>query len=122
MPADPMPDDLMPDDLMPREPTAHEPTPGERYGTDRAGAEVLAVFTHVTGVEAPHGLDTVPGEVDEWSSLTQVRLVHVLEQRLGCELPERFLAVGASLRVLADGARAATAATAATAAPDEAGP
>ncbi|WP_030673119.1 hypothetical protein [Streptomyces sp. NRRL B-1347] len=83
--------------------------PDEGPGPDRYGDLVLSVFAHVTGTDAPLGLETRPDDTDEWTSLTQVRLVHALEQRLGCEVDERFLTVGEPLRALADEARAATA-------------
>lgn len=69
-------------------------------GTTAAEA-VLAAFKDVTGDTAPRGLDTLPQDVGEWTSLAHVRLVHAIEQQLGCELPERFLSVGPSLGELA---------------------
>ena len=78
--------------------------------TDRKSAvdAVLAAFTDVIGETAPRGPDTVPGDLGDWTSLAHVRLVHTIEQRLECELPERFLAVGPSLAELAEAASTAS--------------
>jgi len=64
----------------------------------------LAAFRGLFGAEPPHGLDTAPGDVPDWNSLAQVRLLHAVERELGCALDERFLTVGGTLRELVDSA------------------
>lgn len=63
---------------------------------------VLAVFSEVFGHPAPHGLDTGPTDVARWGSLAQVRLVHIVERRLGSVTEERLLTSRATLRDLAE--------------------
>ena len=65
---------------------------------------VFAAFGSVFGGEPPHGLRTAPGDVADWSSLAQVRLLHAVEQELDCVLDERFLTVGSTLAELIDSA------------------
>ncbi|WP_213451337.1 hypothetical protein [Rhizomonospora bruguierae] len=64
----------------------------------------FAAFRGVFGAEPPRGLDTAPDDVPDWSSLAQVRLMHAVEQELGCVLDERFLTVGGTLGELVDSA------------------
>lgn len=66
------------------------------------GDAVVAAFRTVFGGEPPNGLDTAPHEVPGWDSLAQVRLVHAVEQELGCLLDERSLSIGGTLAELAD--------------------
>jgi acyl carrier protein len=68
---------------------------------------VLATFEEVIGVEPPRGLSTAPDDLADWSSLAQIRLLHAVEQHLGCMLDERFLTVGPTLAELVDAACAA---------------
>lgn len=65
---------------------------------------VYAAFQSIFGREPPHGLDTAPGDVPDWSSLAQVRLTHAVEQELGCVLDERFLTIGGTLAEIVDSA------------------
>jgi acyl carrier protein len=71
---------------------------------EQVRATVLSAFQEAVGVPPPHGLDTAPGDVPDWSSLAQVRLVHAVERGLGCVLDERLLTVGSTLAELVDAA------------------
>jgi hypothetical protein len=73
---------------------------------------VLSAFAEIVGGQPPHGLDTAPEHLADWSSLAQIRLLHAVEQDLGCMLDERFLTVGSTLAELVDAACAAVGATA----------
>jgi acyl carrier protein len=65
--------------------------------TDRFTDTVLAAFVDVMGEDAPRGADTVPDDVEMWTSLTHVHLVFEVESRLGITLPESTLVHGAPL-------------------------
>ena len=66
---------------------------------------VLDVFADVMGEPAPHGAETVPDDVETWTSLTHVHLIFELESRMGVTLPERMLLRSGSLGSVADAIR-----------------
>jgi len=68
---------------------------------------ILVIFEEIIGAEPPRGLDTTPDDLADWSSLAQIRLLHAIEEHLGCLLDERFLTAGAALAELVDAACAA---------------
>lgn len=84
--------------------------PTSRYVRD----VVLSAFVEIVGGPPPHGLDTGPEHLADWSSLAQIRLLHAVEQNLGCVLDEQFLTVGSTLAELVDAACAAVGATSAS--------
>jgi acyl carrier protein len=49
------------------------------------------VLEDVFGWDLELGEDDGPGSVEEWDSLAQVRLVHMLETRFGVRLPDATL-------------------------------
>lgn len=69
---------------------------------ERAREAVLTAFHGIFGIAAPHGLDTAPCHVPDWTSLAQVRLVHAVEQELDCAFDARLLSLGSTLAELAD--------------------
>lgn len=68
---------------------------------------VLDAFATVTGAPAPHGADTTPDDVERWTSLTHVQLVHEVESQAGVELPETVLTARGSLALLVEAVRTA---------------
>ncbi|MBV6699866.1 hypothetical protein [Kitasatospora aureofaciens] len=68
---------------------------------------VLAAFADVMGEPAPNGGDTVPEDVEMWTSLTHVHLVYEIESRLDIALPEVLLVHRGSLATVAEAVRAA---------------
>jgi acyl carrier protein len=68
---------------------------------------IVVIFEDIIGAAPPRGLDTTPDDLDDWSSLAQIRLLHAIEEHLGCLLDERFLTAGPALAELADAACAA---------------
>ncbi|MFE6056724.1 hypothetical protein ACFQ6N_38810 [Kitasatospora sp. NPDC056446] len=75
--------------------------------TDAALTAVLEAFEDVIGEPLPHGTDTVPEDVESWTSLSHVHLVTEIESRLGVVMPERYLVPGHSLAGLVSAAREA---------------
>lgn len=59
--------------------------------TDEAATAVLAAFHDVLGCPAPRGLDTCPGDLEEWDSLGHIHLAHAIEHTLGRKFPEECL-------------------------------
>ena len=49
------------------------------------------VLEDVLGWDLELGEDDGPGTIEEWDSLAQVRLVHMLETRFGVRLPDEAL-------------------------------
>ena len=49
------------------------------------------VLEDIFGWDLELGDDDGPGSVEEWDSLAQVRLVHMLETRFGVRLPDAAL-------------------------------
>ncbi|MEU3412259.1 acyl carrier protein [Streptomyces sp. NPDC006658] len=66
---------------------------------------VLDIFADVMGERAPRGADTVPDDLDIWTSLTHVQLIYEVESRFGIVLPERYLLQHGSLGDLAAAVR-----------------
>ncbi len=68
---------------------------------------VFDAFADVMGEQAPNGADTVPADVEMWTSLTHVYLVSEIESRLGVRLPQALVTPGAPLGTIAEAARSA---------------
>ncbi|MDT0476276.1 acyl carrier protein [Streptomyces sp. DSM 41014] len=71
---------------------------------DPLGA-VLDIFADVMGERAPRGAETVPDDLEMWTSLTHVHLIHEVESRFGIMLPEKYLLQHGSLADLAAAVR-----------------
>lgn len=67
---------------------------------------VFDAFAEVMGERAPHGADTVPDDVEMWTSLTHVYLISEVEARLGVRLPPAFVVTGVPLGRIAEAAQA----------------
>ncbi|HET9899081.1 MAG TPA: hypothetical protein VFQ44_29505 [Streptosporangiaceae bacterium] len=68
---------------------------------------VFDAFAEVMGEHAPRGADTVPADVEMWTSLTHVYLVAEIESRLEVRLPQALITPGAPLGAIAQAATAA---------------
>jgi acyl carrier protein len=74
--------------------------------TDKISSTVLEAFAEVMGEPAPRGADTVPDDVEMWTSLTHVHLIMEIELRLGLSLPAGALTSGEPLCGVIEAARA----------------
>jgi acyl carrier protein len=74
--------------------------------TDDVATAVFEAFAEVMGESAPRGINTVPDDVETWTSLSHVHLVFEVESRLGVALPQCALLHGGPLGDLVDAARA----------------
>lgn len=69
--------------------------------------QVTALFTEVVGTAPTRGIATTPDDVEDWDSLTHIRLVYAIEQKLGLILSEDVLTSRTSFSELVASVRAA---------------